>query len=208
MIGCLEAASSATLLERTESGAVSAHHQVDPQARDTPGRAPAAAARAAGRATDLVMLDFDGVLADTRERFCAAMAAGFERLGRRDLASPDRVLALLDDNWFDALTREGLSAADRAVLDDAYKAGLRPYETLPAFPGVAAAVARIARRCPVVVITSGRTEVVNAFLSAHGIDGVRQTVGSDVETSKVRKIGHAIAEYQPARPWLMHASDQ
>ena len=147
------------------------------------------------------MLDFDGVLADTRERFCDAMVQGFAQLGRDDLASPDKVLELLDDNWFDALRREGLTLADRAVLDQAYQDGLRPYDGLRAFPGVTAAVAVIARCCPVVVITSTRTEVVRSFLPAHGIDGVSDVIGSDVETSKVRKIGRAVAEYGASRSW-------
>ena len=201
MIGSPKVASSVSVLKHLEQCHVNeqsraSSHRTDPSrpaASDVVGRP--------SRTDVLVMLDFDGVLADTRDRFCAAMVRGFARVGRDDLASPDKVLELLDDNWFDALTREGLTTADRVVLDHEYQAGLRPYEALPAFPGVAAAVAAIARRCPVVVITSTKTEVVRSFLPAHGIVGVSDVIGSDVETSKVRKISRAVDEHGARRAW-------
>ena len=154
--------------------------------------------------TQIVMLDFDGVVADTLERFCTAMIAGLAELGRDDLATRAGVLALLDDNWFAALERAGLDSTQRRRLNLVFQDAMRPYAELPLFPGMREAMSRIARRYAVVVVTSSTGAVVGEFLVAHGIDSVSRVIGSEVETSKVRKIGLVIAEYPPdARAWYV-----
>ena len=49
-------------------------------------------------------------------------------------------------------------------------------------------VNNLAQRYPVYVVTGNSSEVVTAFLREHGIGGVREVLGSDVERSKVKKI--------------------
>ena len=56
------------------------------------------------------------------------------------------------------------------------------------FPGMAEVVERLAAAHPVVVITSSRTADVEAILDEHGVRGVVEVIGGDVESSKTRKI--------------------
>jgi phosphoglycolate phosphatase len=165
----------------------------DPRDEPDPGSGPRA---------QVVMFDFDGVIADTREPFCAAAAKAFLDVGRPDLADRETILALLDDNWFDALDRAGLTGAQIARVDDVFGAGL--YEAAVAFPGSREMLARLALRQTLVIITSSRTASVEAFVAAHRLPGISQVIGSETETSKVRKIAHVVARYGSApRYWYV-----
>ncbi len=152
----------------------------------------------------LVMFDFDGVLADTLDAFCAAMAAAFAGIGRPDLATREQVLALLDDNWFASLERAGVSAAEAGVVEDIFAAALRPPTLLRCFPGVPEMLEDLARCHPLIVITSSTAEIVNGFLAAHELSGIDQVMGAEVDTSKVRKIELAVAAHgRAARSWYV-----
>ena len=56
------------------------------------------------------------------------------------------------------------------------------------FPEMAEVIDRLGAANPVVVITSSRTADVEAILSEHGVSGVAEVIGGDVEPSKTRKI--------------------
>jgi phosphoglycolate phosphatase len=152
----------------------------------------------------LVMFDFDGVLADTLDSFCAAMVAAFAGIGRPDLATREQVLTLLDDNWFASLERAGVSAAEARAVEETFGAALRPPTLLRCFPGVPAMLEHLARRHPLIVITSSTAAIVNGFLAAHELSGIEEVMGSEVDTSKVRKIERAVAAHgRAARSWYV-----
>jgi phosphoglycolate phosphatase len=141
----------------------------------------------------VVMFDFDGVLADTCERFTMAMSAAFRDVGRPDLAGREQILTLLDDNWYESLTRAGITLAQRRWIDELFSAGYADGSTAAAFPGIREMVARLTRRHTLVVITSNVTAVVQTFLAAHDLPGIGEVLGADIETSKVRKIARVMA---------------
>jgi len=144
------------------------------------------------------MFDFDGVLADTLDGFCEAMAAAFRDVGRPDLADRDRMLALFDDNWYEAMAGAGVSRAQRKRIDEVFLADYARRGTAPAFPGVREMLSRLSSRHTLAVITSNRTAAVESFLAAHDMRGVSQVIGADVETNKVRKIRRVVAAYDAA----------
>ncbi len=146
----------------------------------------------------LVMFDFDGVLADTLDVFCAAMVAAFAAIGRPDLASREQVLTLLDDNWFASLSRAGVTAAEARTVEEVFGAALRPPTLLPCFPGVPKMLEHLARHHPLVIITSSTAAIVNGFLDAHELSGIEEIMDADVDTSKVRKIERAVAAHPRA----------
>lgn len=148
------------------------------------------------------MFDFDGVIADTCDRLCAAASAAFLEIWRPDLAYRGQILGLFDDNWFESLARAGLTQAQHRRIDRLF--GPELYEAAAAFPGTREMLARLARHHTLVVITSSRTASVEAFLVKHRMPGVSGVMGSDVETSKVRKIARVIARHGPsARYWYV-----
>ena len=157
------------------------------------------------RPASIVMFDFDGVLADSLDSFCAAMEAAFAGIGRPDLATREQVLNLLDDNWFASLARAGVTAAEARTVEDIFGAALSPPARVRCFPGVPAMLERLARRHLLTVITSSTAAIVNGFLAAHELDGViEQVLDAEADTSKVRKIERVVAAHErTARFWYV-----
>ncbi len=138
----------------------------------------------------LVMLDFDGVVADSLDGWCAATVSALNDRGFPHLASREWVLELVEDNWFAGLVKAGVPRSVIENIDDRFAAiaaagAIRPYPEMPAV------VAHLAERHEVVIITSNRTDIVERLLAAWGISHVGEVLGGDKEPSKVRKIRSA-----------------
>lgn len=157
-----------------------------------------------GGAPHVVMFDYDGVIVDSLETFCDAMTRAFTHIGRPELATRDRFLAFLDTNWFAGLTAAGVTAAQSEEIEATFSEALSHYETLRPFAGMPEALARLARRHVLAIITSCRGPVARGFLAAHEIGGISAVIGCDIEKSKVRRIERMIAEHGPAhRYWYV-----
>jgi phosphoglycolate phosphatase len=142
----------------------------------------------------LVMLDFDGVIADSLEATCVATLAALEEHGFAHLASRDALLRMVESNWFEALREAGVPQPVADDIDDrvacAVQDGqLAPYEAMPDV------VAQLAERHRVLIITSNRSDIVEAFLAQWGIIGVSEVLGGDKGQSKVPKIRAAVRRY-------------
>ena len=145
----------------------------------------------------LIMLDFDGVIADSLEVTCAATIAVLRKHGVANLTSRDAVLRLDDSNWFEGLRDAGvpLGAADEIfdiVAEGVSTGGSAPYADMP---GV---IARLAERHRILIVTSNRTDIVESFLAQWHITGVSEVLGGDKGTSKVRKIRAAVRRHAVA----------
>lgn len=143
--------------------------------------------------SQIVMFDFDGVIVDSLEQFSACMIDAFVRAGRSDLASREQVLDFLDVNWYEALAEVGVTPAQRHAIGEALR-GRSNWELRP-FPGMGAALAKLAERHTLVVITSSWSDATRDFLTAHGLAGIDEVLGCDVDESKVRKIARVMAEH-------------
>ena len=154
------------------------------------------------------MLDFDGVIADSLEPTVAAANAVLEEHGFAHLASRDAMLRLVESNWFEGLRQAGVPQQTADDIDDrvagAVQAGqLAPYA---AMPGV---IARLAERHHVLIVTSNRSDIVEAFLAHWAIPGVREVLGGDKGQSKVPKIRAAVRRFaeetagRPPESWFV-----
>jgi phosphoglycolate phosphatase len=141
------------------------------------------------------MFDFDGVIADSLEEQSRAFVDTLRAHGFDDLATPATFLEFTESNWFEALEGAGLSGSIVAEIEDAF--GAIPSPSL--FPEMAGVIERLAAEHPVVVITSSRTADVAAILGHHGVTGVTEVIGGDVEPSKTRKIRSARRRYGESR---------
>jgi phosphoglycolate phosphatase len=145
----------------------------------------------------LVMLDFDGVIADSLDATCVATIAVLEEHGFAHLASREAVLRLVESNWFEGLRQAGVPRQTADDIDDrvarAVQAALfAPYA---AMPGV---IARLAERHRLLIVTSNRSDIVEAFLAHWAITGVSEVLGGDKGQSKVPKIRAAVRRFAVA----------
>jgi len=161
-----------------------------PEAVDDDSRAPAALA-----VSELVMLDFDGVIADSLEVTSAATCTALEAHGRADLASHDMMLRLVESNWFEGLRKAGVPLQVSRDIDDLIAAAaaagrFEPFVTMPAV------IASLAERHRILIVTSNRTDIVAEFLTRWNIVGVSEVLGGDKGESKVRKIRAAVGRHE------------
>jgi phosphoglycolate phosphatase len=143
----------------------------------------------------LIMFDFDGVIADSLDDQTRAFVDTLRSHGLDDLATPATFLDFTESNWFEALDGAGLPDAIVTEIEDAFAAVPSP----DLFPEMAEVIARLAAEHPVVVITSSRTADVEAILDEHGVTGVTEVIGGDIEASKTRKIRSARRRYGESR---------
>jgi phosphoglycolate phosphatase len=142
------------------------------------------------------MFDFDGVIADSLNGQSGAFVETMAENGLHHLASPERFLDFLDDNWFASLAAAGVPHEVAGQVDDSI--GELPSPEL--FPGMAAVMERLAEAHTVVVITSSRTGFVERILEEHGVTAVTEVIGSDKDVSKTRRIKAARSRFGPERP--------
>jgi phosphoglycolate phosphatase len=142
------------------------------------------------------MFDFDGVIADSLDHQSGAFVRVMADHGLHHLATPERFVDFLEDNWFAALEAAGVPGDVARRVEDSI-AGLPSPEL---FPGVAAVVERLAAAHTVVVITSSRTEAVERTLDDRDVQGVTEVIGSDKDKSKTRRIRAARSRFGPERP--------
>ncbi len=153
----------------------------------------------------LVMLDFDGVIVDSLEVFCRVVPAILAEHGFPHLATREQIIALDDGNWFESLAAANVPMSVARRIEDAVAGAVGSNGSRPApFAGVPQVIARLAVQHSVVVITSSRSATVEDFLWRNGISGVRGVLGSDNDTSKVRKISAARRHYGvELDPWYI-----
>jgi len=137
--------------------------------------------------SELVMLDFDGVIADSLDVTVAAQVAVMTAYGFPQLATADALLRMVEDNWFAGLRALGVPEAAGPEIDEFIARALAAGEFGP-FPDIPHVVGRLGARHEVVVVTSNRGDIVEGFLARYRIGGVGSVLGNEVATSKVEKI--------------------
>jgi phosphoglycolate phosphatase len=161
---------------------------------------------------DAVLFDLDGVLIDSRVPFSRSVNAALAELGlpERPARELHAFIGPPMEHTMRTLVGDGPGADERVAA--AIAAYRRRYEVKAAeettlMPGVAAAVARIAARVPVVVATSKPQAYAGPLLEALGLRApFRAVVGPDLSATDEPKdvtIGRALRELPEARAAVM-----
>jgi len=150
----------------------------------------------------LIMLDFDGVIADSLDLTHSATVSAFQSAGLGHLVSDDLVLRLVDLNWFDAL--RAMDVPTQVVDDiDMRVAGLVEAGRMRPYDGIAEVISTLSLQHRTVVVTSNRSDIVEAFLSQWDILGVSEILGGDKGQSKVPKLRLSARRNPCLEPWFI-----
>ncbi|HJW76151.1 MAG TPA: HAD family hydrolase [Thermoleophilia bacterium] len=152
--------------------------------------------------SDLVMFDFDGVIADSLQAMHRATVRALRENGLDDLATGDVVLRIVETNWFEGLRRLGVPPEVVRYMDDLIAEGVSAGEVEP-FDGIPDVVAALAKRDCVVIVTSNRSDIVQEFLSQWDIGGVTEVLGGDKGESKVPKLRAAVDRHPHDEAWFI-----
>lgn len=152
----------------------------------------------------VLLFDFDGVIADSRDIYFEVFTAictekGFDKLNSREAFS-----RLMEGNVFRELIRAGFPLHRLKALADEYKPRLdAANERIPPYPEMIPLLNALAEAYPVYVITANQTEMVTHFLARHGITGVRAVIGGDQEMSKVKRIRAVKRRHKDRTPYYI-----
>ena len=141
------------------------------------------------------MFDFDGVIADSLDEQSRAFVDTLRSHGLDELATPATFLDFTESNWFEALDGAGLPDAVVAEIEDAFGAIPSPTSSRR-WPASSSASRRSTpwSSSPRAVPPTSRPSCDH-----HGVTGVTEVVGGDVEPSKTRKIRSARRRYGESR---------
>jgi phosphoglycolate phosphatase len=152
----------------------------------------------------VVMFDYDGVLADSFDIFFEEFTAACQEMGFKRLNSKEAFLRLFEGNLIQQLIKAGFPVWKLKKLARAFEPRIMAANRrVPPFPGMPELLAEVADAFPVYVITSNATVTITEFLERYSISGVRDVLGADKETSKVKKIRQVREQVPCAQPYYI-----
>lgn len=143
----------------------------------------------------LFLFDCDGVLVDSLQVFEGTVRECLDVIGQPILNSREDFLDLFEDNFYSAIVAKGVNLNAFIQASGPILARI-DYNDMKPVEGMAAVVAAMQRKYPLVIISSGAERTIRNQLSHFGFDGsFKAILGSDFMLSKIDKINHAAASY-------------
>lgn len=152
--------------------------------------------------SDLIMFDFDGVIADSLRSVHSATMRALREHGLDELATDDFVTRLDETNWFEGLREAGVPAAAGLAIFDLIAPSVAAGEVEP-YEGVREVLAALAPRHRLLIVTSNRSDIVEDFLSHWSMSGIDEVLGGDKGESKVLKLTSSCARYPHDKAWFV-----
>ncbi len=141
------------------------------------------------------------MLADSLDIFHTNLVEACRAHGCGQIQDRAAFLGIFDHNMISGLQQLGIPAAlITPILTDLGRRLTTALADCRPFPGIPETFRLQAAQAPVYVVTSNLTPVVRDYLARHGMQGVRDVVGSDRERSKQVKIRALAAQWPTLEP--------
>jgi phosphoglycolate phosphatase len=152
----------------------------------------------------LLMFDFDGVICNSLNEVLPEVEMIFSKAGFNRFKTREELIALLDGNVFLKLAAAGFPLGKLKQLSRSFKPHFeKVYQRINPFPGIVEVVNNLSEAVPVYIITGNRVATVTEFCSRHGIKGIRDIIGSDVERSKAKSISRIRKLHRDRSPYYI-----
>jgi len=152
----------------------------------------------------LILLDYDGVIADSYEVYFREFTNACTKFGFDKLNSEEAFLRLFDGNLVAQLVKAGFPIRKLKQLADELKPQIEAANAqIHPFPGIVQILKVLSEKHPVLIITANDSALVKNFLIEHGLRHIHDVVGSDTETSKVKKIRAARKRFMNYAPFYI-----
>lgn len=152
----------------------------------------------------ILLFDFDGVIADSLAAYYPVFVETCRDLGFQGPSTREAFLNIFDTNAIKGLRRAGVPLLKLRQLGRTLAPRVVALnQDVAPFPGMVDLLCTLADHEPVYVVTSNMTEPTATFLADHGITGIRDVVGADRESSKVKKIRRITKQHPSATPWYV-----
>jgi phosphoglycolate phosphatase len=144
----------------------------------------------------IIIFDYDGVIVDSLDAYEKAVVSAFQKNGFDQIDSRKAFLDLFDENFFESVVKLGVPPENIPAIMKELAPMLQSLQgDIEVFNGVSELLAELIKRCKIFIVTSNVTGVVEAYLAYQNITGFEEIIGSDKETSKVKKIENIKAKY-------------
>lgn len=148
----------------------------------------------------VIFFDYDGVMVDSLSTEYAYFKEACQGVGveaPRDAADMAR---LSEGNFYENFRERGISSEDIAAVMKVYAEIKNDgrYRTVP-FEEIFSLLKKVCCRFPVYIVTSNVSATVEARLMEFAVEGVRDVLGADKETSKIKKLHSIMAQYPGER---------
>ncbi|MBI2423748.1 MAG: HAD family hydrolase [Candidatus Hydrogenedentes bacterium] len=152
----------------------------------------------------LILLDFDGVIADSLTAYFEVFRAVCLEEGVHKAIVLEDFLRIFEQNAIQGLIDAGVPLLKLRRLGKALGPRVAQVNRqVRPFAGMPQLVAELAPRYPVYVVTSNLAEPVTAFLARHEFAGILGVLGSETDASKVKKIRRLSKRHPHNRPWYI-----
>lgn len=153
----------------------------------------------------LILFDFDGVIADSFEVFFREFTSACSEMGFNRLNSREAFLNLFEGNLLFNVIKIGFPPWKLRELFNRFQPRIaKANDSVSAFDGIHEMLRHLSEKHPVYIISSNLTEAVQRFLLREGINtNIRDILGADVETSKVKKIKRVWKQHPTATAYYI-----
>ena len=148
----------------------------------------------------LVFFDYDGVMVDSLETETKYYIEACQEVGVKAVKDAADMARLSEGNFYDGLLERGVSREDMDKITEIYakiKTDGR-YQT-EAFPEIFSLLKKVSETFPTYIITSNVSATVEKRLDEFGVTAVKDVLGADKETSKIKKLRSVLAQYPGER---------
>lgn len=137
---------------------------------------------------NVLIFDYDGVIADSLEIFMKKVIAACKKYGSNQVNTKEDFLNLFDGNLYENLIEQGISKEIIPKMMGDFQMGPEEQSKINLFNGVMEMLQKLSKRNKIIIVTSNITGVVESSLKLKNIDYFEEVIGADKETSKVKKI--------------------
>ncbi len=144
----------------------------------------------------LVFFDYDGVMVDSLETEARYFAEACQEVGVDAVKTAADMAKLSEGNFYEGLADLGVTADRSAEIMSIYaKIKNDGRFSIDAFPEVFDVLKKVAQTYPVYIVSSNVSATVEKRLAEFGVEGIKDVLGADKETSKVKKLKGIMKDY-------------
>jgi len=136
-----------------------------------------------------IIFDFDGVIADSYDIFKDAFVSACFENDYHHISTKKQFLDLFDDNVYESMGHTGMpKEAIQKILNRFRENAHLSHNDLKFFDGMGKVLNELKKKNRIFLVSSNLTGVVQDFLRFQKMEIFEEVLGSDKETSKVKKI--------------------
>lgn len=144
----------------------------------------------------LIFFDYDGVVVDSLEVETQNFVSACHEVGIDAVNTSDDMAKLSEGNFYQGLMDWGVPQDKLKVAMDIYAQKKEsPDFHVDAHKPIVKLLKKLTKHYPVYVVTSNTSNTVERIMAENGVEGIKEVLGAEKETSKILKLHKVMAQY-------------